>query len=402
MTQVPPSSQPGGSSMSISPPRRLRSQATVLPHGIDIKNIIDLPDRPFSLRDRSAKYSKLKYDFKYHPMDESIRPSQAAKRRSIHGERLLLSDTSFGSNSSDNGSDTTALADDELEFKEVSQPLKRGRKRKRARMQSPRNLRRSSRKIEVHKTAYDMNVHPQDEDLELSSSSETRNESEGQSPEAENPPWSSSHIVENSTDEEFSSVTGSDPYIQKLLENPTGIDDTDKDDGIKYPDSILQDVNQPDIEDDLEQLTLPSTVLTSAVYLPPDTGCKDMIDGSRIPSSARTPNQDFMIGTISPGLPFEIHEEQPENQLMTGLVERSFVDNEHDNKENSMDYTDVEESSVFEETAIMPGSHHVRSNEHGQTPSQLALVSHALYDSHEGNSHVYGLEDSMSSQLRCG
>lgn len=144
------------------------------------------------------------------------------------------------------------------------------------------------------------------------------------------------------------------------------------------------------------QSTLPWTVPSSAVYLPPDTDCKDMVDEPRMPSSARAPNQDFMIGTISPGLPFEIHEEQPENQLMTELVERSFVDNEHDNKENSMNYTDVEVSSVLQETAIMPGSHHVRSNEHDQTSSQFALVSHALYHSHEGTSHVYGLDDGMS------
>lgn len=184
-------------------------------------------------------------------MDESIRPSQAAKRRSVHGERLLLSDTSFGYNSSDNGSDTTALANDELEFSEVSQTLKRGKKRKRARMQSPRNLRRSSRKIEVHKTAYNMNVHPQDEDLELSSSSETRNESEGQNTEAEKTPWSSPHTVENSTDEELSPVASADPYIQNLLGDPAGFDNTDTEDGIRYPDSILQDVNQPNIEEDL-------------------------------------------------------------------------------------------------------------------------------------------------------
>ena len=140
-------------------------------HAVDTPPTSSMPPSSYSLRNRRATQGKLVYDVKYHPMDDSIRPSQAAKRRSAHGEIQLISDDE---SDADEPFSVHAESDDEEEgleeeIKEKTRPAKKGRKRARCRSTSPEPTRRSSRQTTKPKISYNMQVHPQDRDLEVSS-----------------------------------------------------------------------------------------------------------------------------------------------------------------------------------------------------------------------------------------
>lgn len=122
------------------------------------------PTCPPMRRSARAK-STLVYDQKYHPMDDFIRPSQASRRRTLHGERPVqtgnLDASSFESSGSEMGS---TVCDDDSDD-EDSQPPARGRKRKRSKSRSQEPTRRSSRRRTKPKVSYNMKIHPQDSDL---------------------------------------------------------------------------------------------------------------------------------------------------------------------------------------------------------------------------------------------
>ncbi|KAH8728673.1 hypothetical protein GQ44DRAFT_701810, partial [Phaeosphaeriaceae sp. PMI808] len=125
---------------------------------------------------RSRKQNRLIYDLKYHPMDDAIRPSQAAKRRSAHGEMSLLSDNTIeGFSVKDDNSDSRS---DASEAKSVKNNMKRqkhtkkDRKRIRHQPWPSEPIRHSTRKISGATVSYDMNVHPQDADIEILSSTD--------------------------------------------------------------------------------------------------------------------------------------------------------------------------------------------------------------------------------------
>jgi hypothetical protein len=124
----------------------------------------------YSLRNRGAKQGKLAYDVKYHPMDDLIRPSQAAKRRSAHREELILSDNSSEA-STIIETDAEESSNEESEPEEQPKPTSRGKKRSQAKSQarSVQGTRRSTRKMPVPKTSYNMDIHPQDKFLVISS-----------------------------------------------------------------------------------------------------------------------------------------------------------------------------------------------------------------------------------------
>lgn len=117
-----------------------------------------------SMRRSARAKSTLVYDQKYHPMDDFIRPSQAAKRRSLHGERPTPGNSFTDDASEGSGSDVGSILCDESSDGE-SQPHMRGRKRKRSRSEVPEPTRRSSRRRTQPKMSYDMSIHPQDSDL---------------------------------------------------------------------------------------------------------------------------------------------------------------------------------------------------------------------------------------------
>jgi hypothetical protein len=114
---------------------------------------------------RSARVkSTLVYDQKYHPLDDAIRPSQAAKRRTLHGEQPLLWSGLDGETSEGSASDVGSMIGDEDRDAEEPQRT-RNRKRKRARSLTLEPTRRSSRRRSKPKTSYNTNIHPQDSDL---------------------------------------------------------------------------------------------------------------------------------------------------------------------------------------------------------------------------------------------
>jgi hypothetical protein len=121
---------------------------------------------PPTRRSARAK-STLVYDQKYHPMDDIVRPSQAAKRRSLHGERPLPSNDSDASSSEQSGSDVGSMVGDGDSDDDELQPPTRQRKRKRSESQAPEPSRRSSRRKANPRVSYNMKVHPQDSDLRL-------------------------------------------------------------------------------------------------------------------------------------------------------------------------------------------------------------------------------------------
>jgi hypothetical protein len=161
---------------------------------IDPKNIIDITDNEdahpttdtpptssmpassYSFRNRRAARGKLIYDVKYHPMDDSIRPSQAAKRRSAHGEEQVSSDDSSEASVQGDGSDSDEEKEDNKEEEQKSRPAKKGKKRARSPSQSPEPTRRSSRRTATPKVSYNMSIHPQDRDLEESSTTDSGGE----------------------------------------------------------------------------------------------------------------------------------------------------------------------------------------------------------------------------------
>jgi hypothetical protein len=138
------------------------------PSAVDTPPTSSMPAPSYSFRNRRAAQGKLMYDVKYHPMDDSIRPTQAAKRRLAHAK--------VGLNSDDDSTEASVPADSDLdsesdtkEEKQKSTPTKKGRKRARSLSQSPKPTRRSSRRTVTPRISYNMSVHPQDHDLEESS-----------------------------------------------------------------------------------------------------------------------------------------------------------------------------------------------------------------------------------------
>jgi hypothetical protein len=173
--------------------QRQRDSTVSLLTAVDSKNIIDItgdtdeqpsvgtgatssatPSKRL-LRTRTAKQSKLAYDLKYHPIDDSLRPVQAAKRRSAHGGELLYSDAPNDASSvfADTDAESVAFVEDDIEEEDKnharSTMKNKNKKRSRLQSQSPQPTRRSLRRTEDRNVSYRMDIHPQDEQLEVSS-----------------------------------------------------------------------------------------------------------------------------------------------------------------------------------------------------------------------------------------
>lgn len=132
------------------------------PEHMDAQRTTPAPTCPPIRRSTRIK-STLVYDQKYHPLDDIIRPSQAAKRRSLHGEESTRPNYSDGSASEDSGFDVGS--GDENSGDEEPRPSTRGHKRRRLMSQAPEPTRRSSRRRTKPNVSYNMKIHPQDSDL---------------------------------------------------------------------------------------------------------------------------------------------------------------------------------------------------------------------------------------------
>jgi hypothetical protein len=200
--QWQPSTQQFSSESTAAAPRpsQKKPKRVSLLTSIDPKNIIDITDKEdapptadtpptssvpassYSFRNRRAAQGKLVYDVKYHPMDDSIRPSQAAKCRSAHGEEQLSSDDSSEASVQGDGSDSDEEEENNKEEEQKSRPAKKGKKRARSPYQSPEPTRRSSRRIATPRVSYNMSIHPQDRDLEESSTTDSSGEAAAPGP----------------------------------------------------------------------------------------------------------------------------------------------------------------------------------------------------------------------------
>ncbi|KAK7188062.1 hypothetical protein DPSP01_001607 [Paraphaeosphaeria sporulosa] len=143
-----------------SSPSRTRKSGGLL-NGLDAGNIItsdeviistvkdNTPTSSYLTRGstRGARSNDLAYDQSYHPVDEYIRPYQAAKRRAEHG----LEDTN---------SVHSVESDTDTDAEDQPQPKKR-----KLNTIIIRGTRRSSRRTN-HNVLYNMKIHPQDSQLE--------------------------------------------------------------------------------------------------------------------------------------------------------------------------------------------------------------------------------------------
>ncbi|KAF1966087.1 hypothetical protein BU23DRAFT_574341 [Bimuria novae-zelandiae CBS 107.79] len=167
-----PQREPALSSPSPEPERPRQSTAVIcskkrkqrgLLHELDLGNIVpsednipasSVPISFYNTRGSTRSTRTLLYDQKYHPMDEYLRPSQAAKRRAEHGI--------------DDEEDTDSVgfhdqADGESETDVEEQPQTKKRK-KLDKLATRRSTRRSSRKVNRN-VLYNAKVHPQDSQL---------------------------------------------------------------------------------------------------------------------------------------------------------------------------------------------------------------------------------------------
>lgn len=143
-------------------------------YAVDTPPTSSVPLSSYSFRNRRATQGKLIYDVKYHPMDDSVRPAQAAKRRLAHGEMDSFLDDICVSYSVHTDSDGEGdRKESESEGEKPTELTRKGKKRAKNLSQSAQPTRRSSRKIAKPRMSYNTSIHPQDRFLEVSSADES-------------------------------------------------------------------------------------------------------------------------------------------------------------------------------------------------------------------------------------
>lgn len=121
-----------------------------------------MPGRSYNFRARGAKQSKLAYDQKYHPMDDSLRPTRAAKRRRALVEPIICLTEASESDTRDDQSPHSG--------NKVAEKLAKvspNRQQEILQCLYTPTTRRSPRIMSRPKDSYNTNMHPQDEALEL-------------------------------------------------------------------------------------------------------------------------------------------------------------------------------------------------------------------------------------------
>ncbi|KAJ4301431.1 hypothetical protein N0V90_003523 [Kalmusia sp. IMI 367209] len=162
-----------------------KRKRTYLLSGLDMSNIIMIPSEelvhstaedsppvssmppPSSYMTRGStsgnRSPDLAYDQKYHPIDEFLRPSQAAKRRAEHGLDDEESEEADHGECYDSESDSDIDIDNDIDSNINDQPQTKKRKR-RNKPTARQGIRRSARQVN-RDVLYNANVHPQDEQL---------------------------------------------------------------------------------------------------------------------------------------------------------------------------------------------------------------------------------------------
>ncbi|KAL1798997.1 hypothetical protein ACET3X_003034 [Alternaria dauci] len=337
---------------------------------------------------RNRKQSKLVYDVKYHPMDDTIRPSQAAKRRTAHGEAPIVdfddSSDAFTLN------DTTAItgessgAQSEGDEETPSQSKQaRGRKQAQSRPLPAEGTRRSTRKVSDQKTSYNMDIHPQDKYLVISS-----DDDDGQS---------RSNKRKEITRKRPTASDDSDPDI-RMAKKPrvsrqkrsyrTVPSTSDTLDSSDMP--VSHNVDTDEASKHTNNTTKPSHPPIANSL--PDHGIRrrEGIDVWHYPPGKRYLNHDRNYWPTLPDQTFAIFHEKLEDQLAREAMEASPLNYEHDDKEN-ISNADIEPGSDdYGGISVMPSAQYLQSSDEQQLADHRALVSEALYSDEAPQS--YGLD----------
>ncbi|RMZ72520.1 hypothetical protein GMOD_00007517 [Pyrenophora seminiperda CCB06] len=327
---------------------------------------------------RNRGQSKLLYDVKYHPMDESIRPSQAAKRRQAHKEELVCDPDDSGEDLVSLNTSAEEDSDEEIED-EACLPWKivKGKDNKRLLVQT------FSIRGEVFKpkTSYNMNVHPQDKFLVISSDEEDDDE-----------------------EEERALVKKRKLTHTPLERNPNVKDEVDAAETVDeeedhHVDSDETNTNdQPvlassEMNDDQDNDTAGATSSESSSHPPPDNGIRrrEGMEVWHLTPGKRYFRHDHDSWPILPGQPFEIFHEKLEDQLAREALSAPPLSYDHDDKEN--DTNDAEQDSESENLdgiSVIPASRYIPSSDDRELSYHRAQINHTLYD--DAPPQPYGLD----------
>ncbi|KAI4942257.1 hypothetical protein J4E91_010231 [Alternaria rosae] len=383
-----------------------RDSSTSPPPSAGIENVVEpkkspmippdstVPTSSYSLRSRTR--SKLVYDVKYHPMDDAVRPSQAAKRRSAHGEKPVpeSGDSSEASSFIDTDADETESDDARSEGEdEEEEEIPKRRTKSKARKQTKSRpvpteaTRRSTRNISGTKALYDMGIHPQDKYLVISSDDDDR-------PTSSNKHKKLSRKRANSGYDSTSNPKGAKrpKAVHGRRSHPA---DCDTSDALDLDSSGAPVFASVEVRKNIEP-SAPTVALTPPclLYIADTTGHgirrREGMDVWHYPPGKRYLNHDRDYWPILPGEPFEIFQEKLEDQLAREAMEASPLNYEHDNKENSSNTSLEPLIKEHEEMSVIPVAQYRQSSAEKQLTDRHALVSSALYSDEPPQS--YGLD----------
>jgi hypothetical protein len=372
------------------------------------REILFSPPSSFCRRSAREKPSKLVYDQKYHPLDDVIRPSHAAKRRSIHGEECPsedeLSVSSFG------GSDASTDSDVEKVSSAVkAKATKKGSKRVKFDIKLPEPTRRSSRQRSQPRVSYNAQVHPQDDLLELafaedetakpsSASKRKRRSSDRSDGEDE-------QSDDNSSPRELRQQRGcitinSDGMLLRKIHhqssqfaccssagcNNTCISDISKKILTISPDTVPES---------------PDPFRSSSPSSPIETVASD-----QSPTIVKRPQGDKHFLRNRDSLPetrgehFELWVDNFNDQLAHDANAASPLKYDHDDKENDVSNPDLEaEPDVNSGVSVMPLSLHRSSVGGHRVSGGTSMAQEALYSHDESVTTPYGLSASATYSM---
>ncbi|KAH7398146.1 hypothetical protein BKA66DRAFT_195743 [Pyrenochaeta sp. MPI-SDFR-AT-0127] len=374
-----------------------------LPSGIDIGNIVvnrkggrsllglnwprsAAPISSYAFRRRSVEQTRLVYDIKYHPMDDSVRPANTAKRRSAYIEKLCSSNGLFDTLSEQVNMDTKIQTSiiDESETKTTIDLVAMSTKRNRNIPQPLGAIRRSSRKASNRNISYNMNIHPQDGDLEMLN-------------------------VEHNETQILLHKRASFRHALSTIE--LGLDDKKKRTAKPMPSKTTQATNLAQGEDMADgympvnihvemssRVNRGSRARTSRAPLafsssaPYRTRRKVALDVRKFYPRSRDIHHFEDPWPVVSGQPFEVYAERLEDQLGAEAMSVSplnYIDDDKENKVNNPDLVAMPGSP--QSISVMPALQYTEANEHSHISRHMPLVSHALYSSSIESPQPYGL-----------
>jgi hypothetical protein len=101
-------------------------------------------------------------------MDDTMRPSRAAKRRSVHGEQILFSNVD-DTDATSSHADTDSEQPDHSEGEDRDKTVTKTKKSSTGKLQAQLPSRRSARKTSHPEAAYRTDIHPQDRNIQEAS-----------------------------------------------------------------------------------------------------------------------------------------------------------------------------------------------------------------------------------------